>query len=145
MSLTLQLAEDDGDAVFPGQAVQLLVEEREQVVPLFIGCRFGLGHRQHLLLFRPPPERHCPGPHGCFVRHCEEPVGDHLGAGDRGGLAGEHEESGLKRVLGVVWVAESAPADSPDHRAVTHNEGLERRLVLAGGEASEELRRRRAR
>ncbi len=139
MSLALQVAEDDGDAVLRGQAAQLLIQERQQVVPPFVRPGFGLGHLRHLLLSGPPPASHRPGPHGCLVRHGIQPVGDHLPTGDRRGLAGEHEERGLERVLGIVGVAEDASADTPDHGAVTHDEGLERRLVAVGGEPLEEL------
>jgi hypothetical protein len=46
------------------------------------------------------------------------------------GLAGQDEESGLKRVLGVVPVAQHAPANAQNHRAVSSQQGPKRGLVV---------------
>ena len=57
---------------------------------------------------------------------------------DRAGLAGQDEERRLEGVLGVVRVAEDAPADGQDHRPVPRHQGRERRLVAPGDEPPEQ-------
>ena len=57
----------------------------------------------------------------------------------RAGLPGQDEEGRLEGVLGVVRIAEDAPADGQDHRPVSRDQGREGRLVAPGGEAGEQL------
>ena len=52
----------------------------------------------------------------------------------------EDQESCLEGVLGVVRILQDAPADAQDHRPVTRHQGLERRGVMPGDEALEQLR-----
>ena len=68
-----------------------------------------------------------------------EPAAEQVAAAERVGLADEHEERGLERVVDVVGVAEQGPADGEDHRAVPGDDRLEGRAVAACDEAVEEL------
>ena len=61
-------------------------------------------------------------------------------APDRAGLLDQDEEGGLEGVLGVVGVAQDAPADGQDHRPVPRHQRLEGRRIALGEEAVEELR-----
>src|SRR5262249_21753486 len=48
-------------------------------------------------------------------------------------------EGGLEGVLRVVAVAQGAPADAPDHRAVPPHQRRERRLLAAAAETLQQL------
>jgi hypothetical protein len=52
------------------------------------------------------------------MRHAVQPRADRLALADRAGLAEQHEEGRLERVLGLVRVAQDPPADAEHHRAV---------------------------
>jgi hypothetical protein len=54
-------------------------------------------------------------------------------------VAGQDEESGLEGVLGVLVVAQDVAADAPDERAVALHERGKGVLLLAVGEALEQL------
>ena len=58
--------------------------------------------------------------------------------GDRMALPGQHQERRLEGVLGVVVIPQDPTADAPDHRAVTTDQGLERRLFSMGCEPLQE-------
>src|SRR5439155_16911784 len=60
-------------------------------------------------------------------------------AGERRGLAGQHQERRLERVVGVGFVAEPAAADAQHHRPVPADDGRERLLVAVAHEEVEEL------
>ena len=49
-----------------------------------------------------------------LVGHPVEPMGNPLLVPDRCRLADEHEEGRLKRILGVLRIAEETAADAPD-------------------------------
>src|SRR5262245_36884997 len=72
------------------------------------------------------------------MSHTVEPTGHGLPRQDRGRLAKEDEEGGLKGVLGVV-VVEEAPARPPHHRPVPLDERGEGGLIPPLDEATEEL------
>ncbi|WP_406701318.1 hypothetical protein V5E97_16100 [Singulisphaera sp. Ch08] len=59
--------------------------------------------------------------------------------GDRRGLPSQYEERCLEGFFGVMVIPEDSAADAPDHRAVTLDEGLERRLVTTSSETPQEL------
>ena len=50
------------------------------------------------------------------------------------GLADQHEERRLERVVSIVRVAEQAPADPQDHRPMPRDNRLKRRLVAVVNE-----------
>jgi hypothetical protein len=59
-------------------------------------------------------------------------------------LFGEDEEGDLEGVLGVMAVAQDAPADAQHHRPVPPHQRLKRRLVAPRQEALQQLPVRRA-
>src|SRR5262249_31654719 len=61
-----------------------------------------------------------------------EPVAQGGPRTDRCRLANEHEEGGLKRVVGVVLVPQDPPAHPQDHRPVSAQKHLKGRLLLPG-------------
>jgi hypothetical protein len=54
-------------------------------------------------------------------------------------LAGEDQEGGLEGVVGVVAVAENAPANAKHHRPVAADQARKGGLVSAGQEALHKL------
>jgi hypothetical protein len=84
-----------------------------------------------------------PGLPSCAQGDTVEPVAEELGLTQRPVPTGQHQEHGLKGVLGVVVITQKLPADTKDHRPVTRHQGGESRrsaLVGAGGELLEQLR-----
>ena len=61
-------------------------------------------------------------------------------AAERPRFLDEDQERGLEGILGIVRILQDAPADAQDHRPVPRHQDLERRGVLPGGEALEQLR-----
>ena len=55
--------------------------------------------------------------------HAVEPVRDLVPLPDGSRLAHQHQEGGLKGVLGVLVAAQDAEADAPDHRTVPAHQG----------------------
>ena len=106
MRLALKVTNHDGDAERVGQPAQLQVEGGTQFVEAFIGCRFLSRHGVHLPFASLPTGFPClefsSRPHGDTI----EPVGQQLPPSNRAGLAGQDQEGGLKRVLGVVGIAQ---------------------------------------
>ncbi len=136
--LALQVAQHEYGAVLVGQPAQFLVQQRQEIARA-VGSRHRLGHRIHLPLSRRPAS-------GCRARlkrrltgHAVQPVGEHLARRHRGGLADEDQKGGLKGVLGVLGVAQPAPAHAPDKGGVTAHQGRKRRPVLLLQEAREQL------
>ena len=68
-----------------------------------------------------------------------EPRCHGIGFADGAGPPGQHQEGGLEGVLGVVMAVEDPAADAQDQRAVPVQEGCERGLVAAQGEALEQF------
>jgi hypothetical protein len=60
-----------------------------------------------------------------------EPTADGIGIADRAGLAPQHEECRLERVLGIVRVAEDLSADPEHHRSMALHQGREGRSSLS--------------
>jgi hypothetical protein len=67
-----------------------------------------------------------------------EPVPHHVPGPHCPGLADEHEESSLKRILGILSV-QPAAADSPDHRPVPLHQGGKGNIVPAFDKGTEEF------
>jgi hypothetical protein len=57
-----------------------------------------------------------------------QPTADRVTSADRAGLLGEHQESRLGDILGVMKVAEHIPADVQHHRGVPLDQGREGRF-----------------
>src|SRR5262249_57512955 len=65
--------------------------------------------------------------------------GDRVPSANAAGLAGEDEERGLKRILGVRTIAEQTSTNVHDHRLVASDQFRERRGVAVDREACEEV------
>ncbi len=75
-------------------------------------------------------------------RHAVQPAADRLAATDRVGPTCQDQECRLRRVLGIVLVAQHLPADPQDHRPMAidqRREGRFRRLVPLLCEPFEQL------
>src|SRR5438132_724058 len=66
---------------------------------------------------------------GDAERDAIKPIGHQPRSPQRRPFADEHEEGGLKGVIGIRAGAEQPPADTEDHRAVAAHEQFERRPV----------------
>ena len=129
----LEVAEDDRIAVSGRESLDLLVEQLgplaafEGVAGVACGKAVGPGPR--------PFGGVAAGPGGHPAGHAVEPAAEPIAPADRAGPAGQDQECGLEGVLGVVGVAERAPADAPDHRPVPPQDRLEGRGVVGFDEA----------
>ena len=56
-----------------------------------------------------------------------QPVADHAAWLDRRGPADQNEEGGLKRILGIVAIAQDPPTNAPYHRGVAMHDRFEGR------------------
>jgi hypothetical protein len=77
--------------------------------------------------------------HGRAVGDAVQPVAHQVAGYDGAGPANQDEESRLKRVFGVVQVAQHAPANAQDHRPVPSDEGREGRFIAAGKESAQQF------
>lgn len=139
MSLALQLAEDDGDAVLLGLAAQLLVKPFDQVVALILGQGRRFPHLRHLAFPRAPPRPQRSRLQGRLVRDPVEPVAELLAWRDRRRLASQNEERRLQRILGVVVIPQHAATDAPDHRTVAVDRHRKDGVLPASQETLQEL------
>jgi hypothetical protein len=57
----------------------------------------------------------------------------------RTGLASQHQEGCLEGILGMVLIAEHAPANAEYHRPVPFHQGSKRWLISPSGETLQEL------
>ncbi len=122
----LQVAQHQWYPIFVRQSAQFPIKDRPEFRP-HIDCRLSTREGVHLL---PPPfhpraacfER-------CAIGHAVEPVA-HLAAWpDAVAATHEDKESSLESVLGVVAVAQDAPADAQHHRTMPVQQSRERRLI----------------
>ena len=116
----LQVTEDDRRLVGLGEPGDLLGEDRPGPGPGMIRhdfkCRAaGLGE---LLLVPAAAGSVGPGPGRDAMCHAVQPARERVLHPERPRLFGQHEEGGLEGVLGGMLVADHAPADAEDHRAV---------------------------
>src|SRR5262249_50497532 len=72
-----------------------------------------------------PPRRLHPGAPGYSGRDLVQPATHRRVLADGPGLANEHQEGGLKSVLGFVAVIEQTPAHAQDQGGVTPDQQLE--------------------
>ena len=64
-----------------------------------------------------------------------KPVADGLMPADRCGFACEHQEGGLKDILGIVPVVQHALPDVKNHRSMPLNQRRERFFIALNNEA----------
>ena len=76
--------------------------------------------------------------HGNPGRHTMQPGPEPTRVADRASLLDQDQERRLERVLGVVGVAQHAPADVQHERPVPGDQGGERGLVPAGEELAQQ-------
>jgi hypothetical protein len=57
----------------------------------------------------------------------------------RAGISGEHQEGGLKRILGILLVPQHTAADSENDQAVAPDESREGGLIALSGEPPHQL------
>jgi hypothetical protein len=103
------------------------------------GGDLGVGHGLDLPLAGAPPGVGGRGLPGGAAGDAVQPAAHRLALHDRPRPAGEDEEGGLEGVLGVLLVAEQAPADTQGHGPVTAYQGRERRLVPRGDEVGQQV------
>ena len=93
---------------------------------------------------RPPlaglsPGRRPPRVPGDAPGHAVQPAGQRRPPADRGGLPGQNKEGGLEGVLRVLVMAQHAPADPHDQRAVAPHQRGEGGLVAGGAKAVQQV------
>ena len=76
---------------------------------------------------------------GGALRDAVKPAGNRAGRLNGGGSADQDEKCGLKRVFGVLFVAEDTVADAEDHGTVAAHEDRERPLVALLDEAAQKV------
>ena len=81
-----------------------------------------------LTLNRGPPGREGARPERGARGHAVQPGAEGITHPERAGLADEHQERGLERVVRVVLVAQDPLASAEDHRPVALHEHRERTL-----------------
>ena len=136
-----QAAEDERGPEPLGQPVHLLVEHPPGLAPLGRGDRVRPAGRRvvqgpHAGL---PPEPGAAGPQGDPAGHPVQPPADRPAVADGPGPAGQDQEAGLGRVLGVVGVPEQPAAGGQDDAGVPPDEQLERALVPVADEPVEQV------
>ncbi len=81
-----------------------------------------------------PPRPGGTGARGDTEGHPVQPAREGITLPDRSGRPGQDKERGLKRVLGIVMIAQDGMTDSLDHRPVPFHQRRERQLVTPGDE-----------
>ncbi len=131
-----------------GEAVHLV--DQRGIVDLRLGrhrgSRFivqGSALDAELLQMAPPPGTVDPRPCRHPAGDAEEPAAHRIPVPDGPGLAHQDQEGRLKGIVGVVRVAQFAPADAQHHRAVTVDQrregGLRGRGIIPGQKSFQEL------
>ena len=140
VGLAFQVAKDDRRPIDFGQATQLLAEQRLQIFSQSFGSTAGSVMTATRLFLNPQrSDGFRPGFEGGVVGNAVEPVSQHLPRLDRRRFAEQHQEGGLKSVLGIVMPAQDATADAPDHGAMTAHQGFESCVFPAGDETLQQL------
>ena len=125
--MTLQMAKHDRGAVLLRKTVEFRVQDVPQIIDGRTGRRGG--NVNHRLLPVAAPAVEGPRLPGDAERDAIKPIGHQPRSPQRRPFADEHEEGGLKGVIGIRAGAEQPPADTEDHRAVAAHEQFERRPV----------------
>ena len=138
--MAFEVAEDHRQPVLARQAVDLLVEHRQQVAALdLIDLRAGRSLPQRRF-----PRRAANGGdlrfEGGAVGDAVEPLAEPFGLTQAARLLDEYEERGLEGVFGVLVVAEDTPADAEDHRSVPPHQRGERGGIARGDKPPQQVR-----
>jgi hypothetical protein len=137
--LALQIAHNNGAAIFVRQATQLIVEQGLQIMPEPLLDYFGFGHVTHLPFPYLPLGSHCSRLQRCLVSHAIQPVTDHLSRHNGSCLAEENKKGGLKSILGIVMVVEDPTANAPHHRTMPPHQGGNRCFFASANKALQKL------
>ncbi len=133
VSQTFQVAEEDRQPEPVREPAQLLVKLRPGLVAVPVAVLAVLD--RHFCLrpapfAQPPPGRIEPRPCGDPRGDPIQPARDRIGPPDRTRLPRQHQEHGLRGILGVVTIAQDSPADVEHHGPVPLNQHGECRLGL---------------
>ena len=120
------------------QALNFLVQHGLHIVPRRDRRGRGRPLAQPRLVL-PAPRRAAFGVQGGAVGHAVQPVAHQLALADGSRLTSQDQEGGLEGVLGVLLVAEHAPAHPQHHRPVPLHEAGEGAVVPVGGEVVQQL------
>jgi len=134
VSLAFQVAEHQRRPVLLRQVQQLLIQERAQLIDRLFRMNFGLRHGSEPPFVRMPPGRAGAGLLRQAIRHAEQPAPKRRLLANRGCLASQHQEYGLEDVLGVLVVAEHAPANGQHQRPVPAHQRLKHPLSVESRE-----------
>ena len=125
----LQITKDQHITILSRQMIQLLVQQGTGVLVLFsTPRRFGELHRcstSHsvlvgLLTPQPPSDA---------ASRAVQKTGHRLTAADRSSTASQHQERCLKRILGIVAIAQQPATNAKDERCVTPQQRIKGGLV----------------
>ena len=130
MRHALETAEDDGQALSVGQAVDLVIDLSAELV-VFDAVRVfhddlhgtRRGQLARLANIDAPAQSH-----GDAMGDAMEPTSERIAISHGLRPPGEDQERGLKRVFSKVRVVKQPPAHAQDHRAVAFDERAESRL-----------------
>jgi hypothetical protein len=141
--LAVQITEHHGQPITAGQTLDLLVQDRLQIVPHEVRCivfddRF---NGQRIRLANQPGT----GTQGDAIRDLVEPARHRPLAADALGLPHQREKRGLKGVLRLLLMPQHSQANAQHHGSMSPDENLERGLVAGLDEALQELAIREAR
>ncbi len=133
--LALDLAGHQRDPVTVRQAIQLLVQDRKQILPVVCGLRLGLRRLNHKSpLSRELASDPAAGPRLARSAHridAVEPARQSLFPHDRRGPPRQDEECRLEGILRIVRARQHPPAHSQHHRPIPRDQGRERILGVA--------------
>ena len=135
----LQVAEDDRQAIFLGEGLDRLVQDRQRVRRVVVAGGFA-GHVGRLAFVnRPPPGRPL-DPERSAIGDAMQPRRQRPAQVQRLGLACQDDQGRLKGVLGRVRVGKDLATRVPDQCAMPLQQRDEGRLVLVAGEAAQQGR-----
>jgi hypothetical protein len=132
LGLAFQAAQHQGHAIFRGQMIDLLVQQRLQFLER-LGRRKRPRRRGGLTaLMGLASGRFSSCVHGHPIGDAMEPVSQPLSPAQGSRLQSQDEEAGLKSILGILFVVQDMPADVPHQPAMTaHESGKSRFLTPA--------------
>jgi hypothetical protein len=138
VSQPFEIAKDRGSTKRIGQAHQFVVKNRRNVVE-WSGLIEGGIDLDSGLFPNATPRRVGPCPDCHPMSDAAKPVAHTLAIADRARATDQHEKRRLKRILNVVFVTESAAANSQNHRSMPTDQSGESRLVRRGDEPLQKI------
>src|SRR5262249_19206145 len=131
--------EDHRRAVLGGETIDLVVQERPNVLPLgHVHSFLLLPHGRHLLLVDSPVYLTAPELDRNVIRNAIKPTGQRFPLADGAGLARQDEKGCLESIIGVVLVVKDLPADAKDQGSMPFDQGRESRLFFLVNEPLEQ-------